>query len=85
MAILDFFPKIVYTKRVSVNKVGDKVATLVRKNTTKTPTRSRKITVTHSELRELIGRRARSSFPLDARTERAYWLRQIRFLMGEEV
>jgi len=60
--------------------MGANVATTLKK---KTPT-SRRKTVSFDELRTLTARRQRSSFPVDARVERAYWLKQIRTLIGED-
>lgn len=48
---------------------------------TGTTKRSRRTTVPHTELQSLVSRRQRSSFPADAKTERAYWLKQIRNLI----
>lgn len=80
---VDFSGKVLYSRYVNshvtvITIIGDTMATLTNKTT-----RSRRKTVNFDELRELIARRRRSSYPTDARTERQYWLRQISSLMGE--
>lgn len=44
--------------------------------------RSTRKTTQNTELEALIQRRKKSSYPTDARTERAYWIRQIQNLTG---
>lgn len=44
---------------------------------------TRRQTVSFDQLRELTSRRRKSSYPVDARTERLYWLKQIEMLLGE--
>lgn len=74
----------IYHYSVDCKQQGENVSTTLTRTASKasTPTkRSRRTTVQHTELEALIGRRQRSSFPTDARTERAYWLKQIRNLI----
>lgn len=51
------------------------MATATNRKTTKSQT------ISLNDLRDLVARRRRSSYPTDARTERQYWLRQIQMLM----
>lgn len=65
---------------ITIN-IGDIVTTSTTTSGTTKSARANSKAV--SELRALVARRRRSSYPTDARTERQYWLRQIQAILGD--
>lgn len=59
------------------------MATATNRKTSRTKSVNKSVNT--SELRDLVTRRRKSSYPTDARTERQYWLRQIQTLLGENL